>query len=63
MLIHFINFIEIASYVNLIFAVAGASNMGCPPVREDNLRALVSGLSYVQADNLRYNYFVPPTSV
>ena len=24
--------------------------MGCPPVRGDNPRALVSGLSYVQAD-------------
>ena len=25
--------------------------MGCPPVREDNPRALASGLSYVQVDN------------
>ena len=24
--------------------------MGCPPVREDNPRALASGLSYVQMD-------------
>ena len=24
--------------------------MGCPPVRGDNLRALASGLSYVQVD-------------
>ena len=24
--------------------------MGCPPVREDNPRALASGLSYVQLD-------------
>ena len=24
--------------------------MGCPPVREDNPRALASGLSYVQVD-------------
>ena len=31
--------------------------MGCPPVREDNPRALASGLSYVQADNPWYNYF------
>ena len=29
--------------------------MGCPPVREDNLRALGRGLSYVQADNPWYN--------
>ena len=31
----------------------GTSNsytMGCPPVRGDNPRALVSGLSYVQVD-------------
>ena len=26
--------------------------MGCPPVRGDNPRALASGLSYVQADNM-----------
>ena len=25
--------------------------MGCPPVREDNPRALASGLSFVQVDN------------
>ena len=25
-------------------------DMGCPPVRGDNPRALASGLSYVQAD-------------
>ena len=25
-------------------------SMGCPPVREDNPRALASGLSYVQVD-------------
>ena len=37
--------------------------MGCLPVREDNPRALASGLSYVQADNPWYNYFIPPTSV
>ena len=24
--------------------------MGCPPVRGDNLRALASGLSYIQVD-------------
>ena len=24
--------------------------MGCPPVRGDNLRAVASGLSYVQVD-------------
>ena len=37
--------------------------MGCPPVREDNQRALASGLSYVKVDNPWYNYFIPPTSV
>ena len=37
--------------------------MGCPPVREDNPRALASGLSYVQADNPLYNYFITPTLV
>ena len=37
--------------------------MGCPPVREDNPRALASGLSYVQADIPWNNYFLPPTSV
>ena len=26
--------------------------MGCPPVRGDNPRALASGLSYVQVDNM-----------
>ena len=35
--------------------------MGCPTVREDNPRALASGLSYVQADKPCYNYFIPPT--
>ena len=37
--------------------------MGCPPIPEDNPQALVSGLSYVQADNPRNNYFIPPTSL
>ena len=32
--------------------------MGCPPVHGDNPRALASGLSYVQADNPWYNYYV-----
>ena len=40
-----------------------SSTMGCPPVREDNPRALASGLSYVQAGNPWYNYFIPPLSV
>ena len=31
--------------------------MGCPPVREDNPRALASGLSYIQADK-RGIYFL-----
>ena len=36
---------------------------GCPPVREDNPRALASGLSYVQVGNPWYKQFIPPTSV
>ena len=32
--------------------------MGCQPVRGDNPRALVSGLSYVQVDNTWYNCFI-----
>ena len=36
--------------------------MGCSPVREDNPRALASGLSYVQVDKHGF-YFMPPTSV
>ena len=31
--------------------------MGCPPVCEDNPRALASGLSYVQTDNPWYNSY------
>ena len=30
--------------------------MGCPPVRGDNPRALASGLSYVQVDNVQLFY-------
>ena len=30
--------------------LSNSYTMGCPPVREDNPRALESGLSYVQAD-------------
>ena len=37
--------------------------MDCPPVHENHPRALTSGLSYVQADNPWYKYFIPPTSV
>ena len=33
----------------------------CPPVCGDNPQALASGLSYIQADNLWYNYFIQPT--
>ena len=43
--------------------ICNSYTMGCPPVRRDNPRALASGLSYVQADNPWYNYFIPPTSV
>ena len=47
----------------IYFELGTSYTMGCLPVREDNPRALASGLSYVQADNLWYNYFIPPTSV
>ena len=30
--------------------VSNSYNMGCPPVRRDNPRALASGLFYVQVD-------------
>ena len=43
--------------------ISNSYTMGCPPVRGDNPRALASGLSYVQADNPSYNFFIPPTSV
>ena len=32
-------------------ALSTSYTMGCPPVCEDNPRALASGLSYVLADN------------
>ena len=38
------------AYVLLLFSITSYT-MGCPTVREDNPRALASGLSYVQADN------------
>ena len=44
-------------------SICNSYTMGCPPVRGDNPRALASGLSYVQADNPWYNYFILPTSV
>ena len=31
-------------------AISNGYSMACPPVREDNPRALASGLSYVQVD-------------
>ena len=40
----------------------GRSNsytIGCPPVREDNPRALAIGLSYVQADKFLYHQTCP----
>ena len=37
--------------------------MGCPPVRGDNPRALVSGLSNVQVDKHDITIFTPPTSL
>ena len=37
--------------------------MVCPPIRGDNPRDKVSGLSPIQVNNHVYNYFIPPTSV
>ena len=37
--------------------------MVCRPVRGDNIRALTSGLSPIQADKSWYNHFIQPTSV
>ena len=37
--------------------------MGCPPVHEDNPRALASGLSYVQVDNMVYLFYTTYISV
>ena len=37
--------------------------MVCPPVQGDNPRALENGLSPIQADNLWYIYFIPPSSL
>ena len=34
----------------VVSLVTETTRPGCPPVREDNPRALASGLSYVQAD-------------
>ena len=36
-------------YINLM-TLRNSYTMGCPPVLEDNPRALASGLSYVQVD-------------
>ena len=36
----------------LSYAISNSYTMGCPPVRGDNPRALASGLSYVQAENM-----------
>ena len=40
-------FTEVSSGIR---AQGNGYTMGCPPVRGDNLRALASGLSYVQVD-------------
>ena len=45
----------------MIKKTSNSYTKGCPPVCGDNPQALVSVLSYVQADNIWYNYFVPPT--
>ena len=34
----------------LIIQISNSYTMVCPPVRGENLRALASGLSYVQVD-------------
>ena len=48
-------------------AFSNSYTIVCPPVRGDNPRALASGLasglSPVQADKLRYYYFIPPLLV
>ena len=49
--------------LKLKYELSNSYTMGCPPVRGDNPQALASGLSYVQADNPWYNYFIPPTSM
>ena len=36
--------------------LSNSYTMGCPPVRGDNPRALVSGLSYVQVDKHGITY-------
>ena len=38
--------------VNVDAVCSNGYTMGCPPVRRDNPRALASGLSYVQVDNM-----------
>ena len=40
----------ISSAVTLTLGISNSDTMGCPPVRGDNPRALVSGLSYVQVN-------------
>ena len=51
-------------YINMLYRGQFTSyTMGCPSVREDNPRALASGLFYVQEDNPWDKYFIPPTSV
>ena len=37
-------------YTKSQYEIGNGYTMGCPPVRGDNPRALVSGLSYVQLD-------------
>ena len=48
---------------NTCSGISTSYTMGCLPVGEANPQALASGLSYEQADNLWYNYFITPTSV
>ena len=33
-----------------VLGLCNSLTMGCPPIREENPRALASGLSYVQVD-------------
>ena len=38
-------------YICCILSNTGSYTLTCPPIRGDNLRALASGLSYVQVGN------------
>ena len=46
------NFTIGRNFVLFLWSLYNSYTMGCPPVRADNPRALASGLSYVQVDNM-----------